>query len=209
MSDLFTRGGIMMYPLLVASIVALAVLVERLWMLRKTNIYSGSLLQAIAAIKSEKDVDSMERIAAAQDNVLARLVLFLLNYRQLSRDEQKEIVEEQGRQEIRFLRQRLGIIETIAGIAPLIGLLGTVLGMIRVFTGLNMQGLVKAASLSGGIAEALITTAAGLIIGIPALVVYNYLSAKAETFVLDLEQHLNQLIHNLNLLKRSSQNNEA
>jgi biopolymer transport protein ExbB len=173
MSDLFTRGGIMMYPLLVASIVALAVLVERLWMLRKTNIYSGSLLQAIAAIKSEKDVDSMERIAAAQDNVLARLVLFLLNYRQLSRDEQKEIVEEQGRQEIRFLRQRLGIIETIAGIAPLIGLLGTVLGMIRVFTGLNMQGLVKAASLSGGIAEALITTAAGLIIGIPALVVYK------------------------------------
>ena len=201
MIDLFLRGGLMMYPLLLVSIMALAVFIERLWALRRVNILSINLVQAIANLKSQKELDNMQKIAAAQDNVLSRLVLFLMNYSNLSREEQKESVEEQSRQEIRSLRQRLGIIETIAGIAPLMGLLGTVLGMIRVFAGLNVQGVVKAASLSGGIAEALITTATGLIIGIPALVIYNFLASKSESFVLDLEQYLNQFIHNVNLLK--------
>ena len=201
MIDLFLRGGLMMYPLLLVSIMALAVFIERLWALRRVNILSINLVQAIANLKSQKELDNMQKIAAAQDNVLSRLVLFLMNYSDLSREEQKEIVEEQSRQEIRSLRQRLGIIETIAGIAPLMGLLGTVLGMIRVFAGLNVQGVVKAASLSGGIAEALITTATGLIIGIPALVIYNFLASRSENFVLDLEQYLNQFIHNVNLLK--------
>ena len=201
MVDLFLRGGPMMYPLLLVSIIALAVFIERLWALRRVNILSINLVQAIANLKSTSDLDNLHKIAAAQDNVLSRLLLFLMNYSDLSRDEQKEIVEEQSRQEIRYLRHRLGIIETIAGIAPLMGLLGTVLGMIRVFAGLNMQGIVKAASLSGGIAEALITTATGLIIGIPALVVYNFLASRSENFVLDLEQYLNQFTHNVNLLK--------
>lgn len=202
MIELFVKGGLMMYPLALASIIALAVFIERLWILRVINIFSLSLVQAITNVKRADDLDTLHKISAAQDNVLSRLVLFLLNYRDLSRDEQKEIIEEQGRQEIRFLRQKLGIIETIAGIAPLLGLLGTVLGMIRVFSGLNMQGLVKAASLSGGIAEALITTATGLIIGIPALIGYNYLANRSENFVLDLEQYLNQLIHNMNLIRQ-------
>lgn len=202
MIELFLKGGLMMYPLALASIIALAVFIERLWTLRDINIFSGSLVQSIVNVKRQDDLDTLHKISAAQDNVLSRLVLFLLNYRDLNRDEQKEIIEEQGRQEIRFLRQKLGIIETIAGIAPLLGLLGTVLGMIRVFSGLNMQGLVKAASLSGGIAEALITTATGLIIGIPALIGYNYLANRSENFVLDLEQYLNQLIHNMNLIRR-------
>ena len=202
MVEMFYKGGIMMYPILLASVIALAVFIERIWALRRVNILSTSLIQAIQNIKNEKDIMQLNNVAAAQDNVLSRLVLFLLNYKDLSREEQKEIIEEQGRQEIRYLRLRLGILETVAGISPLLGLLGTVLGMIRVFSGLNMEGIVKAASLSGGIAEALITTAFGLIIGIPTLIAFNYLESRSKEYVLDLEQYLNQLIHNLNLIKR-------
>jgi biopolymer transport protein ExbB len=208
MVEMFYKGGIMMYPILLASVIALAVFIERMWALRRVNILSTSLIQAIQNIKAAEDVQQLNRVAAAQDNVLSRLVLFLLNYRDLSRDEQKDIIEEQGRQEIRYLRLRLGILETVAGISPLLGLLGTVLGMIRVFAGLNMDGIVKAASLSGGIAEALITTAFGLIIGIPTLIVFNYLESKSKEYVLDLEQYLNQLIHNLNLLRRNGKDED-
>jgi len=202
MIEMFYKGGLMMYPIAFASIVALAVFIERMWALRRINIFSTNLVIAIRNIKSDEDVENLKTVAAAQESVLSRLVLFLLPYRELPMDEQKDIIEEQGRQEIRFLHQRLGIMETIAGVAPLLGLLGTVLGMIRVFAGLNMAGIVKATSLSGGIAEALITTAAGLIIGIPTLIVYNYLESISKEHILDLEQYLNQLIHNLNLLRR-------
>ena len=92
MIDLFLRGGLMMYPLLLVSIMALAVFIERLWALRRVNILSINLVQAIANLKSQKELDNMQKIAAAQDNVLSRLVLFLMNYSDLSREEQKEIV---------------------------------------------------------------------------------------------------------------------
>jgi biopolymer transport protein ExbB len=197
MLELFLDGGIMMYPLLLASVLALAIFTERLFALRRKNILSNNLIQTISGLRKKEDLERLETIAAGQENTLSRLVLFLLQFKHLQRDEQKEIIEEQGRQEIRFLKKRLKVLDTIAGVAPLLGLLGTVLGMIRVFAGLNLDGVVKAASLSGGISEALLTTATGLFIGIPALLAYNFLAARAETFVLDLEQYLNQLIHSI------------
>jgi biopolymer transport protein ExbB len=117
-----------------------------------------------------------------------------------SRDEIRERVEDQGRQEVASLERGLGVLETVAGIAPLLGLLGTVLGMIEVFDIISRQGAGQAQNLSGGIAEALITTATGLFIGIPALVFYNYFTGKAERLVLDIEGHTNRLIQRIHSL---------
>jgi biopolymer transport protein ExbB len=133
MLELFLDGGIMMYPLLLASVLALAIFTERLFALRRKNILSNNLIQTISGLRKKEDLERLETIAAGQENTLSRLVLFLLQFKHLQRDEQKEIIEEQGRQEIRFLKKRLKVLDTIAGVAPLLGLLGTVLGMIRVF----------------------------------------------------------------------------
>ncbi|MCK5439649.1 MAG: MotA/TolQ/ExbB proton channel family protein, partial [Gemmatimonadetes bacterium] len=125
-----------------------------------------------------------------------------------SRDEIRERVEHQGRQEIARLERGLGLLETIAAIAPLLGLLGTVLGMIEVFDVVSQQGAGQAQELSGGISQALITTATGLSIGIPALVAYNYFVGKAERLVLDIEDHTDRLIQTV-LLFREAKDGDA
>ena len=117
-------------------------------------------------------------------------------------------MEHQGRQEIVHLERGLGLLETIAAIAPLLGLLGTVLGMIEVFDVVAQQGAGQAQELSGGISQALITTATGLSIGIPALVAYNYFVGKAERLVLDIEDHTDRLIQSV-LLFREVEDDDA
>ena len=110
-------------------------------------------------------------------------------------EEVKEAIVDQGRQEARTLERGLGVLETVAGIAPLMGLLGTVLGMIRVFDVISRQGLGQTQSLSGGISEALITTVAGLSIAIPTLVAYNYFTHKVEDLVLEIEKYSAQILN--------------
>lgn len=126
----------------------------------------------------------------------------------MGRNGVKELIEDQGRQEMRKLGKGLGILETVAAIAPLMGLVGTVLGMIKVFGVIKEQGVGQAAALSGGISEALLTTVTGLFIGIPALIFYNYFSHKAENFVLDIEKHSGVLIKKLHRLKSDNENNK-
>ncbi len=111
-------------------------------------------------------------------------------------------MEDQGRQEIRELERGLSLLETIAVVSPLFGFLGTVLGMEKVFNVIKELGVGQAAALSGGIAEALITTIAGLFIGVPALIFYNYFTGRAENYVLDIEKHSNYLIQKLFHLKK-------
>jgi biopolymer transport protein ExbB len=126
----------------------------------------------------------------------------------LDKNEIKELIEDQGRQEIRKLQKGLGVLETVAVLAPLMGFLGTVLGMIKVFDVIQKQGVGQAAALSGGISEALLTTVTGLFIGIPALIFYNYFSHKAENFVLDIEKHSGDLIKKLHRIKSGGTNND-
>ncbi len=99
------------------------------------------------------------------------------------------------------LGRGLGMLETVAGIAPLLGLLGTVLGILKVFKVISVMGVGQASALAGGISEALITTIAGLFIGIPALVAYNYYSDKTESLVLEMENHSNRLLNKINALQ--------
>ena len=200
MIEIFERGGIMMYPLILASVLALAIIIERFLSLRKRKVIIPEIISVVEQFSSFKDMELAKNICAKYRGPLSNLIQTGLDNTDLDRAEIKELIEDQGRQEVRHLERGLTILETIAVISPLMGLLGTVLGMIKVFGVIKEQGIGQAAALSGGISEALITTVTGLFVGIPVLIFFNYFSRKAENFVLDIEKYsiiLIQKIHKL------------
>ena len=201
MLEIFERGGLMMYPLAFASFLALAIIVERFFTLRRNKIIIPDIINIIENFKSLRDVELARSICSKFNGPLPNLVRVGLDNSELDRVEIKELIEDQGRQEVRQLEKGLGILETIAVVSPLLGLLGTVLGMIQVFNVIKEQGIGQAAALSGGISEALITTVTGLFVGIPVLIFYNYFANKAENFILDIEKHSNYLIQKLHNIK--------
>ena len=203
MLELFERGGIMMYPLALASVIALTIIIERFLSLRRKKIIIPEIITVIEQFSTYEDVQLARNICSKYDGPLSNLIKLGLNNKDLDRKEIRELIEDQGRQEIRQLERGMTILETIAVSAPLLGLLGTVLGMIQVFNVIKDQGIGQAAALSGGISEALITTVTGLFIGIPALILYNYFTKKAENFVLDIEKYSNFLIQKLHSLNKS------
>jgi biopolymer transport protein ExbB len=200
MIEIFEKGGIMMYPLLLASVIALAIIIERFFSLRKRKVIIPEIISVVEQFSSFKDMELAKNICAKYRGPLSNLIQIGLDNTDLERAEIKELIEDQGRQEVRHLEKGMTILETIAVIAPLMGLLGTVLGMIKVFGVIKEQGIGQAAALSGGISEALITTVTGLFVGIPVLIFFNYFSRRAENFVLDIEKYsiiLIQKIHKL------------
>jgi biopolymer transport protein ExbB len=205
MLELFERGGVMIYPLVLSSLLAVAIIIERLITLRRRKILIPEIINVVEQFNSLKDVDLAKNICSRYEGPLPNIVKIGLENSDLDGDGIKELIEDQGRQEVRKLEKGLGILETIAAIAPLMGLVGTVLGMIKVFGVIKEQGVGQAAALSGGISEALLTTVTGLFIGIPALIFYNYFSHKAENFVLDIEKHSGLLVKKLNSIKSGSE----
>lgn len=197
-----------MYPLALASLVMVAIVVERLIILRKKKIIIPEIINVVNQFKSEKDIDLAKNICQKHNGPLSNLIQLGLENSDLARSDIKALIEDQGRQEVRKLEKGLGILETIAAIAPLMGLLGTVMGMIKVFAVIKEQGIGQASALSGGISEALITTVTGLFIGIPALIFFNYFTHRAESFVLDIEKYTDRLLQKLNYLKGIIKNNE-
>ncbi len=197
MLDMIYEGGIMMIPLFLCSILVVTIAFERGFSLRRKKVIKSETVWVVENVSGKDDINkALSQCRNCNDafsNIInATLTSFVDNPHDI-----KEYVEEQGRIEVRRLEKRLVILETIAGIAPLLGLLGTVLGMIEVFDGISIEGITRTASLSSGISEALITTVAGLSIGIFALVFYNYFTNKAEDFVLEIEHYSARLIKKL------------
>ena len=208
MIEMFERGGIMMYPMALASFIALIIIIERAITLQKKKIILPDIINVIEQFSSLKDVELARNICSKFNGPLPNLIKVGLDNSDLDRADIKELIEDQGRQEVRHLERGLMILETIAVISPLLGLLGTVLGMINVFTVLNEQGIGQASALSGGISEALVTTVTGLFIGIPVLIFYNYFTKRAENFVLDIEKYSNFLIQKLHHININSKDKE-
>jgi biopolymer transport protein ExbB len=209
MLELFERGGVMIYPLVLSSLLTVAIIVERLITLRRKKIIIPEIINIVEQFNSSKDMDLAKNICLRYEGPLPSIIRMGLENSDLNRNEIKELVEDQGRQEVRKLKKGLGILETVAAIAPLMGLVGTVLGMIKVFGVIKAQGVGQAAALSGGISEALLTTVTGLFIGIPALIFYNYFSHKAENFVLDIEKHSSVLIKKLHRINSGNANGDS
>jgi len=197
MIDIFVKGGWVMYPLLFSSILALTVALDRFWSLRKRKILIPEIISVLDQIKSPGDLHLAKSICDKFKGPFSRIVQTSINNEDLPADELRVLVEDEGRQEVRVLQRGLVTLETVATIAPLMGLLGTVLGMIKVFKVIETLGVGQAKALSGGISEALITTATGLIIGIPVFIAYNYFNHRADAFILDMEKYVILLLNKL------------
>jgi biopolymer transport protein ExbB len=196
--EMILKGGVVMIPLFFTSILALAVVIERGFFLRRRRIIKPEILDMIQRIEKPEDAEKATFGLSQQRGPFSNIIRVGLQNHGRSREEIKEAVVDQGRQETRVLERGLVVLETIAGIAPLLGLLGTVLGMVRVFRVISEQGLGQTQSLSGGISQALITTVVGLSIAIPTLVAYNYFSHRVEDLVLEIEKHSAALLEKLN-----------
>ena len=198
-----SRGGIIMIPLGLSSIIGLAIVVEKMITLRRKKILIPEIVGVIESISSRDDVNLAKNICEKHKGPFSNIVLVGLQNQHLEKEEIKEIILEQGRQEVRTLETGLPALETVAGVAPLLGLLGTVMGMIKVFNVISSQGTGQASLLAGGISEALITTTTGLVIAIPAFVLYNYFINRAENYILDIEKYSTFLLQKIREIQQN------
>jgi biopolymer transport protein ExbB len=194
MIELIVKGGVFMYPIIFCSIVALAVFIERIfWLRRKRIIPDDFVRQVEELIRKEK---FSEAVFLCQSNISSISKIFLAGLKNAKKGMWlvKEAIEERGSREALILEKHVSILATIANLTPLLGLLGTVSGMIKTFKVISIQGIGNPAPLAGGIAEALITTAAGLSVAIPTLVGHRFLKDKANTLVFEMEEDSIRLV---------------
>ena len=200
MLELVKSGGWLMAPIMLCSVAAMAIIVERLWSLQRERIVPEDLV-AHAGQWARTGELTEERIQALREgSPLGRILAAGLASRDLEREIMKESIEEVGRHVAHELERYLGALGTIAAITPLLGLLGTVIGMIKVFAVITAQGVGEPRVLAGGISEALITTAAGLTVAIPSLLFHRVLRGRVDELVLTMEQEALDLVgalHNL------------
>ena len=197
MWEMIQAGRSMMYPIGFASLVGLAVILERLYVLRQGRIIVPEIAEAVETLSASQDLSVAYAICNRRPGPFANVVKAGLDHAENDWTIIRSVLEETGRQEATRLTRRLGVLETVAAVAPLLGLLGTVLGMIRVFATISSAGLGNPETLSSGISEAMVTTAAGLIIGIPALVAYNWLNGRADRIIFDLELYSSKVLDTL------------
>jgi biopolymer transport protein ExbB len=181
MIDYFFKGGLLMWPILLCSIAALAVFLERFCVLRREgkNIMRPAFIAEVKRLLCERKYDAVERMCERQKGPLSAVIAVGVRERSRNFDERERAVSRTGAAEMRRLERHLSVLSLVADIAPLLGLTGTVTGLIKAFIKVQaLGGRVDAASLAGGIWEALITTAAGLFVAIPALAAYHFLERK-------------------------------
>jgi len=191
------KGGIMMIPLMLSSVLALAVIIERAVVLRRKRILDPEVVILVGSASTSAEVEAVFKKLEKKDGPFLNILRVCLANRGKDKASVKEAILDAGRQEMRYLEKYLAVLETIAGVAPLLGLLGTVLGMMKIFDVIVTSGLGQTQLLSRGISEALITTVVGLFIAIPALVAYNYFTHKVEGFVLEIEKYSSHILEKL------------
>ncbi len=194
-AEYFRQGGIFMYPLLFFSVLAATVAIERFIVFSKAKLNVGEFLTKIRkALLVNRNVKEAIKICEQSKGPVASVMKAgLLRYGH-SREDIEKTIENAALYELDRLEKRLGILATTANVAPMLGFLGTVAGMIKSFATLAEQGLTNPAAVAVGISEALITTAAGLIIAIPAQLTYNWYTTKITRFVRDIETASNMLV---------------
>jgi biopolymer transport protein ExbB len=183
-----------MVPIIACSIIAFAIIAERLWTLRVKRVIPRTLVaQVWDQAKSKKlDVERLQDLRAGSP--LGRILAAGLMNRNASRDIMKEAIEDTGRHVVHELERYINTLGTIAAISPLLGLLGTVIGMIQVFSTITTQGVGNPGALAGGISQALITTAAGMAVAIPSLMAYRYFRGKVDMLVIRMEQQALRMV---------------
>lgn len=193
--EIFLKGGFIMWLILATSIVGLAVVIDRFLVLRKTRINVPAFMVRIRGFIKKKDISGAISYCMEEKSPVANIVRKGLKKYKYGHDRVKEAIENAGSQEISKLEKGLTILATVSGIAPLLGFLGTVTGMIQAFMTIqDLAGAANPSDLAGGIWEALITTAFGLIVGIPALAFYNYFLSAVKRLVGEMETVANDVV---------------
>ncbi len=194
MFELVKAGGWLMVPILACSVIAMGIILERLWAYRQKRVLPRNLVAQVWNLHRNNQLSHAHVAAIKEGSPLGRVLAAGLVNRHHSREIMKESIEEVGHQVIHELERYLNTLGTIASITPLLGLLGTVIGMIKVFTAITTAGVGDPGVLAGGISEALITTAAGLSVAIPAVIFHRYLTGKVNMLVLGMEEEALKMV---------------
>ncbi len=194
----FHQGGVAMYPLLLCSVVGFAIIIERTWGLRRSRIIAPALEDMIDSTPATGDAhEKLKTLSANDTTVLGELFRAIFSHSTMAKHENVEAIQSIARQIVGRLERGLTTLSIIAEISPLLGLLGTCSGMVKLFVDVAQHGLGEPAQISRGIFEALIATVTGLAVAIPALVAYMYLRRRIELLVLEMERYTNELLARL------------
>ena len=194
MWELIKSGGWIMLPIVVCSIIAVAIVAERLWTLRPSRISPPHLLGQVWRWMQDQQMDQARFQELRAGSPLGQILAAGIANSRHGRDIMKESIQEAGVKVVSELERYLTPLGTIAAITPLLGLLGTVLGMIEIFSAFMGSGMANAPQLAGGIAKALVTTAAGLFVAIPALFFHRFLQRRVDQLVVNMEQEAIKLV---------------
>ncbi len=199
MWDFMQKGGPIMWPILLCSVVAFAIVIERLLKLRQEQIDTKSFMEQIAkSLKRNKIMEALDLCDRTGGPIAAILKAGILKHDR-GRNEIREAIEDASIHEVPRLERNLPVLATVAHVAPLLGLLGTVTGLVSAFQVIETKATalnpVNPGDLAGGIWEALLTTVFGLVVAIPTYVAYNYLVSRVDGFVLDMERSATDLLN--------------
>lgn len=208
MLELIKAGGWLMWPITFCSIISLAIIAERFWSLRRKRICPLNLVPQVYQWEKVGHLDNKRINALRTSSPLGRILAAGLVNRKHHRDVMKESIEEVGRHVAHELDRFLNTLGTIASISPLLGLLGTVIGMIKVFAVITTQGVGDPSILADGISTALITTAAGLSVAIPSLMFHRYFRGKVDDLVVSMEQEALKMVEVMHGLRERDQSGE-
>lgn len=197
MVDIVRAGGLLMVPIILCAIIAMGIVLERFWTLKKTRVIPEDLTSKVWGWVEKDALDQSQIQTLHQGSPLGQILAAGLINRDRDRVIMKDSIEDTGRHVVHEMERYLDTLGTIAAITPLLGLLGTVIGMVKVFTAITTHGVGDPTVLAGGIAEALITTGAGLSVAIPALIGYRYYRNRIDTLVVDMEKEAIKLVEAL------------
>jgi len=192
------KGGLLMWPILVCSIISIAIFAERVFYLHRASIHVGEFLKGLQNLIRRRNFAEALHESAGTPGPVARVIHTAIIRHDLPRAELREIVQEAGQLEVPKLERFLGVLATLAFLTPLLGLLGTVAGMIEAFGVISANGgYATVTELASGIYKSLLTTAAGLVVATPTFVAYSYLSSRVNTMMHDMERAGIEVVHML------------
>lgn len=209
MLELVQAGGWLMAPILLCSVLSLAIVAERLWSLQRQRVTPKHLVAQVWNLYRKGQLDSEQVARLRRGSPLGRVIAAGLVNRHHAREIMKESIEETGRQVVHELERYLSTLGTIASVTPLLGLLGTVIGMIKVFSAIMAHGVGDPGVLAGGISEALITTATGLSVAIPSLMFHRFFSSRVDAIVIHMEAEALKVVEVMHGQREPLANGEA
>lgn len=208
MVDIVKAGGWLMAPIILCGIIAIGIILERYWTLQQKRVIPEDLTSKVWGWVKKDALDQKQIQLLYQGSALGQILAAGLINRDRERAIMKDSIEDTGRHVVHELGRYLDELGTVAAITPLLGLLGTVIGMVKVFAAITTHGVGNPTVLAGGIAEALITTAAGLSVAIPSLIGYRYYRSRVDSLVVDMEKEAIKLIEALHRRQENESEDE-